>query len=277
LAPAIPCPSCGAIIEGGFCAACGERSPHPDDLSVRRFVQQTVEGLTNLDGKAPRSCLLLLTRPGFLASEFVRGARNRYVRPISLFLVANAAYYLIQPLTNINTFRTTLALQALQIHGRLATRMIDAEIARRGGDAAAYGAAYDMRSESLSKLLLFVFVPALALVFAAVSRGRSRPLGEHIVFALHFMAFVLLYVCLVAMPLEHWVLARMLPASWRDEGVMSAITFVLITVYLVFGFRHLQGGSWGTALLKAALAGIGFSAILFAYRAILFFVSFYTL
>ena len=273
-APRIPCPSCGARIDAAFCAKCGERRPHPDDLTLRKLGSQTLDGLTHLDGKTPRSAWLLLAKPGFLTAEYVRGAHKRYVKPTTLFLMANTAYYLLQPFTGSNTFRTTLALQGQQAYSRLTRPLIEAKLAQPGLDREAFAAAFDARSQSLSKLLLIMFVPLLAAVVAVVYRKRRRPFGEHLVLALHFKAFVLSYVCLLLMPLVPRLLA-MLGMSGQGEGLSSLIMLGILAAYLTCAFRRVFSDTWLRAALRAVLVALGYSVLLLVYRAALFFITFW--
>lgn len=272
--PRIPCPSCGARIDAEFCAKCGERRPHADDLRLHKLGEQAVDGLTHLDGKTPRSAWLLLAKPGYLAAEYVRGARKRFVKPTTLFLIANTAYYLLQPFTGINSFRTALELQSRQLHRRIAERWVDTEIARRGLEREEYAKLFDARSESLSKLLLIAFVPFLAAVFAGIYRRQRRPFGQHLVLALHFKAFVLSYLCLVLMPLEQFLIGVMW-RNWQGDGLASLVTLAVITSYLALAFRRVFADSWPLATLRAFLAASGYAALVMAYRAALFFVTFW--
>jgi hypothetical protein len=272
---AISCPSCGASIEREFCPECGERRPHAHDLSPKHLAEQTVEGVTHLDAKVPRSALLLLTKPGFLAAEFVRGARKRYVRPTTLFLVANAAYYLLQPLTGFNTFRTTLELHARQLYGGYAKRVVEAKLAARGIDHETYAKAFDARIDSLSKLLLFAFVPALAAVFALLHWKQRRAFGEHLVLALHFAAFLLTYVYLLFVPLQANLTRSFLPEALRGEGFESLLTLSVLAVYLTSAFRRMYGGGTASAIARAIAATIGYAILLMSYRAALFFITFW--
>lgn len=273
-APRIPCPNCGARIDAEFCAKCGERRPHPDELTLRKLGSQTLDGLTHLDGKTPRSAWLLLAKPGFLTAEYVRGAHKRFVKPTTLFLIANTAYYLLQPLTGLNTFRTTLTLQGQQPYSRLTRPLVEAKLAQPGIDREVYAAAFDARSESLSKLLLIVFVPLLATVIAAIYRPRRRPFGEHLVLALHFKAFVLSYVCLLVMPFAQ-LLSRLVGNRSQGDDLATAMTFVLIAVYLAMAFRRLFADTWPRAALRAFLAALGYTTLVYAYRAALFLITFW--
>ena len=77
------CPSCGAEHPRRFCAVCGEKRIEPADLSLRGFLRETAEELTDLDGRIPRTLMYFFTRPGLLTAEWIKGRRTLYVRPLT--------------------------------------------------------------------------------------------------------------------------------------------------------------------------------------------------
>jgi len=76
------CPSCGTTSIGPFCTRCGERKLGSDDRSLRHYLDILVNHLTHFDSKGYRSLRYLLTRPGFLSSEQLRGSRVRYAKTL---------------------------------------------------------------------------------------------------------------------------------------------------------------------------------------------------
>ena len=91
---AFACPSCGAKTMGHFCGNCGEKEVGQLDYSVRHYLSELATALTLLASKVLRSQWLLLSKPGYLSSEYFRGRRVRYVKPLQLFVFLNVIYYL---------------------------------------------------------------------------------------------------------------------------------------------------------------------------------------
>jgi hypothetical protein len=89
LGPAFECPSCGAESAGTFCRNCGEQKLGSEDRSFRHYLDIVFNYLTHFDTKGYRTLWLLVSRPGFLSSEQLRGSRVRYVKPLALFLSIN--------------------------------------------------------------------------------------------------------------------------------------------------------------------------------------------
>src|SRR5215472_17199791 len=84
------CPNCSTALQGKFCHHCGEKDFHAKELSSRHFFEHALEELTHLDSKAFATLRYLFKRPGFLTAEFIAGRKTKYMKPLSLFLVASA-------------------------------------------------------------------------------------------------------------------------------------------------------------------------------------------
>src|SRR6516225_11479891 len=82
------CPNCQTKLLGEFCHNCGERQFHQDELGIRHFASHALHETTHLDTKVFATMRYLFTRPGYLTVEYVEGRRSRYMKPLSLFLVA---------------------------------------------------------------------------------------------------------------------------------------------------------------------------------------------
>ncbi len=93
-APSEPprCANCGAPAGEAFCARCGQ-SQHDYHRSMRSIAGEALDALAGWDAKIPASIGLLLARPGRLTTEFLRGRRARYLRPLRLYLMLSVAFF----------------------------------------------------------------------------------------------------------------------------------------------------------------------------------------
>ena len=83
------CLNCEAQLTGPFCAQCGQRGG-PPVLSSREWVRQAVDDLVSLDYKLPRTLWRLISSPGLVTREYLDGRRERFTRPIRIYIVVSA-------------------------------------------------------------------------------------------------------------------------------------------------------------------------------------------
>lgn len=272
--------------------------------------------LTDLDGRLWKSLWTLVRRPGALTRAWWAGRRRAYLGPLQLFLLISVAFFLLSPFDLFSTpLRFNLHLDFLQhrdaarelVHQRIAPEMdadaFFADIAVLGpGDAprpspgpgtpyaqvkadyATFEAAFDQRSSTLARSLVFVMIPMLALgslLLAAVVRGPVAP-TLHLVYATHFLAVTQACALLMGAVLHPiWVskVVRWLSISpnLALEVVYTSLFFLLLGGYLVLAARTALGFGWR----RAVPHGLGMTLFLMfcwnKYRALLFFLTFYTL
>lgn len=88
------CANCGSAIDGKFCKQCGQKVIEHNQ-SLWHLVIHFVSDIFHYDGKFIRTLKLLLTRPGFLPSEYKNGVRQKYVDPFKLYLFISAAAFVV--------------------------------------------------------------------------------------------------------------------------------------------------------------------------------------
>lgn len=88
------CLNCNAALEGPFCHICGQENIEPKE-SAWHLVMHFFNDITHFDGKFFSSMKWLITRPGFLSSEYVKGRRASYLNPIRMYIFTSAIFFLI--------------------------------------------------------------------------------------------------------------------------------------------------------------------------------------
>jgi hypothetical protein len=275
------CLNCGSALAGPFCSHCGQRvvPPHP---TTKELVGDAYDELVGWDGKFARTIRLLLTRPGELTCAAIEGQRTRYVRPVKLYLSCSVLFFLVQasvPFPDVNadfdigfgiragkTTDQTPGERALgkAVTGGLSTltaaeradldREIDAQprLFRPLMRAIAedYTGLTRRASEAIPRVL-FVLIPALALVLRLFYRGRHYP--EHLYFATHFGAFVFLVLMLESVV----EFTRSLPAI----AAAQLLGTLVIVFYVVIALRRVYGGSWLATGAKALGVSVIYGAL----------------
>lgn len=279
------CMNCGAALAGAYCAACGQRRFVESDRRFGHLLGEFFSAATDLDGRFWRSMRALLFSPGRIAGDYIAGARIRWMSPISLFLLANLMFFLAPALTDltlplrnqvppgvlepfVDPSEETTIRGGGQFHSAFTARLAYALIARDRERATAAGRAWSLeeyerryasRTEAIGKLLVIVHVPFVALALMPTThRARRRwYFAEHFVFALTLVAFVLLFMQVLALPAA-WVYMHLLawfgapPAGMPAAAKLGLLAIVL--VYFTMACRRAYGGGWIAATARGVLA-----------------------
>lgn len=269
------CANCQSAMTGPFCAQCGQARFVESDRRLSHLLKQAFDHLTDFDSRLWRSLLALLFQPGRMTHDYLIGRRQYWMAPVSLFLLANVLYFFAPAVTDFDLPFTDqvpgeLALPVVQargpvnpelaaqmrnnggqIHSAITANWVRARIAAR--DAAAkrvdpksgytvmdLARDYDARSHDVSKLLIILHVPIMALVLSIMLFPLRRYFAEHMVVALHAFTFLLFEVVLVVLPLswmgENWGLPLYGPILIVLAGL--PIWYAGETLHRCFGLRR---------------------------------------
>ncbi len=104
------CLNCDAEVYGRYCHVCGQENAEPKE-SFWHLVSHFFSDVTHFDGKFFSTVKHLLTKPGFLSSEYMKGRRVSYLNPIRMYLFTSAAFFLfffytVKPEDSVNVSKT---------------------------------------------------------------------------------------------------------------------------------------------------------------------------
>jgi hypothetical protein len=307
------CLNCTALLTGPYCGACGQKALTDEDRRFRHLMGQFIESLTDLDGRFWGSVKALLFHPGLLSRDYIQGRRVRWMSPVALFLLANLLYFLAPAITDFSLpfdnqvpgelvlavreaeggtitpeARETFSNWGGQVHSPLTAPWVEGRVERRnrerlartdgrlGYSVADYARAYDARMPEVSKLLIILHVPFMALALLGTFRRRGFYFAEHFVVSLHLFAFYILFLELVSglMILLHQVLPSggWFQGTWRGA---SLITLGIVGGYTVVALRRAYAAPSGRALAgTVAVVFLLMAGHLMVYRTVQFLVIF---
>lgn len=271
------CPSCGAETIGQFCGNCGEKQVSQSDYSLRHYLKEFAAALTLLDSKVLRSLWLLISKPGYLSSEYFRGRRVRYVKPLQLFVFLNVIYYLSLTLFAATTFTTPLATQLHMndYYPAHATKLVDQKLQKDRISYEAFEAKYNARTGILSKTLIFLLIPIFAILFYALFFRKRKYLVEHVVVATHFWSFNLILLGVI-LPIITALQTRSLKAVniaatyAANDNILSIALQICIGAYLFVMFRRFYTANGWYCTATASVIAWSFFHIVWFYRFCLF-------
>lgn len=243
--------------------------------TVRDFLAHAFEAFTHADGRMLATLKSLVTAPGRLHVDYFAGSRKPYLGPLQLFLVLNLVFFLLETALHFQILSSPLWNQThMQVYSRWALELAEAVAASKGITLEEMAPAFDATVSTLSRSLVIVFVPLLAFFVALVAprRGVVSPL----VFAFHFVTFLLLLECVMMGLLLVFRVAGADTLARLDretDAVVSIVIGLSCLVYAWSAMRRAFGQGRVRAVVSAIVIVLGLAGSLIAYRFLLFLVA----
>jgi hypothetical protein len=288
------CLNCGEVLTGQHCSHCGQRAA-VQVISLWSLVRDFLVDVFDWDARVWRTLRPLAFRPGLLTQEYLRGRRAHYTPPVRMYLVLSVAFFLIGSLFDPGTdlrlqvgdrgaSLTTddgrpaasdpagVAPEQLERAQKVVDDPCGADNVRLDGSVlepyetqlrrACHEIVTDTPSfgravwENVPKMM-FLFLPLIALVMAALYLGSKRYYVEHLLFFLHYHSFFFL-AGIVVLVLDRLGAATTGSTSGLFESAENLLILVLIIyvpVYLYRAMRRVYGqGRFLTAIKFTTLA-----------------------
>lgn len=290
------CRNCQSQLLGKFCHACGQKEVLDQDRRFRHLAELFIAELVSLDGKFWRS-LRAMFKPGFLACEYLQGRRAPYLSPVSIFLLVNVLYFLFPvlndfdlPFTDQMPGQIILQLDAFkdatperkqrianvggQLHSAWSVPWVQARLKREQAsdpsvDMNTLARRFDSKSGDISKLLIVLHVPFLALALMLMFWRSKLYFAEHFVVALVLFASILFAVQLI-FPISALL---PIPESWAwPMRVLATGVFIALTANALQRIYRLP--AWYSTLAAVAFLVALTLINLTLYRSIQFAVVF---
>jgi hypothetical protein len=229
------CHNCGALLQGRFCAMCGQED-RPLDPSIGEVVGEVAREISSLDGRILRSVRRLFLSPGFLTTEHFEGRRVAWMSPVRLYLLFSLGYFAIT---------SFIGTPPLDINVRV-TGDSDEDI-RRVVQKLGFSTVEEMRGAINQALAtwtpraMFLLVPAFAWLVSRVRRRSGRKYPHHLIFSSHLFA-AFFGVQAVATTAGH--------LAGNPTGTFALVvgSLLYVFIYTVLALRAVYGGTIGRAL-----------------------------
>jgi hypothetical protein len=264
------CKSCHNQFTGNYCNNCGEKVRVASDRTLQTLLNDIVRAVTFADNKFARTMWLMLSRPGFVSSEFANGRTVRYLSPIQVFFVLNLAYFLF-PIVQL--FNASLTTQILAPLGFLLKEPIARKMAAIHMNLPSFALVYNLKTVGLAKLLVMVFVVLASIPLNFLYRKRNRYFTDHFGYAIELACFNLFVNAIMVS-----VVTSLIPiGKYIGEGVVTGL-FILTNLYFLVRSSHVFYGETGWRLaVKSVLMILSLKVALEVYRMVLFFITLWSL
>jgi len=239
------------------------------DDSVRGMATEALHFITHSEGKFLTTVRTIFCKPGQLSVDHANGMRQRYYKPISLFLMLVVLYLLFPLFQGLNMRMTTYEhMQA----GSYFTAMIEAKAEARGMTVEEVGERFDHRSGTTSKALLLLLIPLTAPILRVLLISKKRKWYHDLVLATEVNAFYLLAFYLIA-PLVVWGVI-LIARKEVNEEILGMTLLTLFSVYGAVLMHRVQlEPRWRSALKGVALAVAHTLMLTYIYKPLLFVVT----
>ena len=266
------CKSCGNTHQENFCPECGEKAFDNKQLSFMQFMEETFDGFIHFDNKFFVTFRTLITRPGLLSLDYTEGRRVKYMKPIQFFFIANLLFFFFT-IGNIYNNPLQNYISAKPYTNYHTKEIVQNKLDKTKLSFVEYEQSFDERIAYNSKEFIFVFIPFYGLVFFGLFFWTKRFFMEHVVFATHFLSFVLLLVLVefyvISIPFN--LLYKNTQYS-REFGIAYSIfTSLCISVYLFFSIKKFYKPAMAWTVIASLIVGGSFFTFIQYYRMLLFF------
>lgn len=265
------CKTCGSDRAEKYCPVCGEQTFHPHQLYLKHFAEETFEGFIHFDSKFFRTVKLLVTRPGQLSVDFAAGKRVMYMKPIPFFLVVNLIFFIL-PFRNMYTQGLETYTSFSNYTKYHTVELVKKDMARTGLTFNEYKEVFDEQVKHLSKSYIFLYIPVYGVFFALLFWFRNKFFVEHLVFATHFMSFVLLLglfsSIFISIPYTYFNHDKYNSVFDQSLGYFFVSA---IAIYAAIAIRRFYSPPLLWSLFTAGAIGYTFFMLMQYYRLLLFF------
>lgn len=277
--PNSECRSCGNALSGKFCSQCGEKILEPKEKSFGDFLGSVLKATTSLDGKFLRTLKIMVARPGEVSYHYLNGKRVPFIKPMSMFFIANLLYFLF-PL--FNSLNSSLYVQMnLLPHSGVATYLVEKRIAAEKMDFDEFQIRYDQQSTNMAKMALVLLVIYFSLPLSLINFNRKMYYYDHLLVSLEACSLIILlnFVALLWLFRFAVYLADRFGANIQfimNDSILSVVS-IGVLLYLFFQLErraYTQSPWW--AIGKAGLLIGCFYLVLQVYRGSLFFITMLT-
>ena len=260
------CKSCQNVFSGNFCNQCGEKILTAKERSFKTVANNFLQTITFADSRLIRTLWQVIIRPGALSHDFVNGKRVNHISPTALFFVLNLFYFFFP---FIQLFNASLNTQLLSPFSIFYKSIIAHKIANLDLTLESFTFIYNLKTTSLAKLMVMVFVVVSSLPLNFLYWKKNRYFADHVTYAVELACFNLFVNAIVLT-----LIVRVFNLGmYLSETVLTSI-FISTNLYFVLSsssvFYHER--NW-RLMVKSIILIFFLKVALEVYRSILFFVT----
>lgn len=265
------CKNCESILDGKFCSNCGQKVYNERDKSLSNISKEIFHFMTHFDGKFFNTLKTIYRYPGKLSLDYSNGIRQKYYKPISLFLVIVVVYLLFPLVGGMNMemkyYKTT------PIVGEHISKQIEKKLLAKNLSEELLSEKFNEKSKSTSKILLLLLIPLAVPLLFLLYFNRGRFAFDNIILSAEINTFFLLsfYVLMPFFSLPFLYLFN----KNMNENVFAPFVVITFGLYCIILFHNVFKEKWWISVLKGGIFTLLFLPITInLYRIIVFETTF---
>lgn len=249
-----------------YCSGCGEKRRDRTDWQLSSIASAAFAEITSLEhSKLWQTLRLLLFKPGQLTREYWHGRRQRFLGPVKLYLVFFALSLILYSIHQPTAVYDVRTLAAADPTGNF-PRLLDKLAEKRGMPTAQFAQEVNARWQRYISMSQVIYPLFVALALKLLFRRRSLYFAEHLIFALHLLAFTFLSLALL------WPVFALfgLQPSTATYALITAGQVVWTVVYVLLAMRRAYAERWLPTVIKSAIVFLTyFLTTMFFFYAVL--------
>lgn len=266
------CKNCTQIIYGRYCSACGQKVYTEKDKSVKKLFSEAFHFLTHFEGKFFTTFKSLYRQPGRLSLDYSNGIRQKYYKPVSFYLLI-VVLYLVFPLFGGLNMEMKL-YEKNMLTGSFIAHQIDQRLSKEKISEEALTEKFKHKSESTSKVLLFLLIPLTIPGLYMLYFKKSRNLFDNFILSAELNIFYIL-TFYVIIPVFVYLFILISGIQPGPDAISTFLSFIFI-IYLFILFKNVFREKWYWTFLKSVVfAAYHIAMVTFIYKFIVFEVTFY--
>lgn len=239
--------------------------------SIKHMAHEALHDLIHFDSKFFRTLPPLLFKPGYLAEQSLASKQNQYVKPFALFVFLNFIFFIFKSPGlfgySLYSYGDTSWIREIILRQQTEQHLSLNILTER----------FNMAMRFEQKEYLVIMVPLFALILQLLYVFKRRNYAEHLVFALYFYSFFIIYLMVMPYVIILFVsLMKKLNIGLDilySQDALVCLIFIVCFIYLFFAVRKVYKEKWIWNLLKSVILSCGvYYLIAFVYRYVLFFI-----
>jgi hypothetical protein len=252
---------------GAYCSGCGEKRRDHADWRLSIIASETFAEITNLDhSKVWQTFRLLLFKPGQLTREYWRGRRKRFIGPVKLYLVFFALSLVLYSIHRPTAVYDVRTLAAVDSTGNF-SRFLDDQAKKGGTPTAQFAQEMNARWQSYISMSQVIYPLFVALALKLLFRRRKLYFVQHLIFALHLLAFTFFTSSLLWPSYALFGFQTSVETFRLASVLITAGSMVWTIVYLILAMRRAYDEPWARSVMKSVVVFLSYflTSMLFLY------------